>query len=72
MIKVLLNSFTFFNTHLCLTLCGLSPDSVHTHFLFLPVSGWLMAVQLYFSHCGKVKMYELSKLPYFYYLVNPL
>jgi len=24
-----------------------------------------------FSHYGQVKMYELSKMPYFYYLVNP-
>jgi len=45
-----------------------------THTFLIAACQWLVkgcpTPKNVFFHYGKVKMYELSKMPYFYYLVN--
>ena len=68
--------FTFFNTYLFLALRGLSPDSVIAVYTLISCSAcqWLVhgcpTPKNVFSQYGKVKIYELSKMSYFY-VVNP-
>jgi hypothetical protein len=80
-IKILLNSFALrFLIHTCtspfavclsLSLRNHKP----THSFPIPACQWLVdgcpTLKNILSHYWKVKIYELSKLPYFYYLVNP-